>query len=239
MEILNTFMARYQVDGKSHPVTIMMLDISHLSQIMDLQEYVVNILKNHESFCALTISEVKRIFNGEGMIAGALIGKKLIGFCAMYFPGIETDNLGRDLGLPNSDLPKVAHLEAAVIHPEYRGNALQTKLFLFMIEKIGCNGEYRYLCATVAPGNYPSMKSMFNLNLNIVKLKPKYGNKLRYIFLQDMKKPIQADNKNIIQVKSTDVTRQTEFLNSGYCGVNLMCTDNIIKVLYAKPLFKL
>ena len=61
----------------------------------------------------------KAIHQPSGAVAGILL---------TTFPGDSEENLGRDIGLPESELMLVAHMDSVAILPEYRGAGLQKRL---------------------------------------------------------------------------------------------------------------
>lgn len=91
------------------------------------------------------------------------------------------------MNLTKEEQLKVIHLEITCVLPEYRGNGLQKKLGnLIMKEFIETSNDYRYLCCTVSPTNFPSLKDKLVQGILIAKLKEKYSGRIRYILLKDL-----------------------------------------------------
>ncbi len=83
------------------------------------------------------------------------------------------DNLGRDIGLSEREQKKVVHLQAAAVHPAYRGNGLQrrmTSAHLKVIENLG----YEHVFCTVSPKNPVSLGNVFSCGFVINALKPEF-----------------------------------------------------------------
>jgi GNAT superfamily N-acetyltransferase len=174
------------------------------------------------------------ILAGSGLAVGVRAEGRLVAFCTALFPGPRGDNLGRDLGLPVAELGGVAHLEAAVVHPDYRGNALQKKMAGFLVAEIRDAKRWRYVINTVAPLNIPSLKTTVTLGLLIVKLKVKYNDLLRYICCRDLVKPADIAAWSVIHSDVGDLARQGELLASGYYGFDLESRADGAVILFGK-----
>ena len=70
--------------------------------------------------------------------------QKIIGFLIVSYPGQSKDNLGNDINLYKKELDKVAHMESAIVIPEYRGNGIQQQMIQYAENNIDKN-KYRYL----------------------------------------------------------------------------------------------
>ena len=95
-------------------------------------------------------------------------------------PGLAEDNLGEYLKISREEMKRVAHLEIAVVVPEYQGYGLQYELFC-QSEAIVKNKQMRYLMATVHPDNIYSFRNMEKLGKKAVLETKKYGGKRRYV----------------------------------------------------------
>lgn len=105
------------------------------------------------------------------------------------FPKREEDNLGEYLELSEEEMQKVAHLEIAVVSPEFRGNSLQYKLLVEaqLILKNGWNElEIRYLMATVHPENVYSLRNVERFGMKIAADVKKYGGKRRFVMWKNL-----------------------------------------------------
>lgn len=95
-------------------------------------------------------------------------------------PGMAEDNLGEYLKISREEMERVAHLEIAVVEPEYQGYGLQYELFC-QAEEIVKISRCRYLMATVHPDNIYSFRNMEKLGMKAVLETKKYGGKRRYV----------------------------------------------------------
>lgn len=118
----------------------------------------------------------KAIDEDTGRIAGVFIAAK---------PGAGEENLGRDIDLPEEELPLVAHMESVAILPPYRGHRLQYRLMQAAEARLREEG-YRYLMCTAHPDNCYSCRNIRSQGYEAVTTKEKYGGYLRTIFLKKL-----------------------------------------------------
>ena len=95
------------------------------------------------------------------------------------------ENLGRDIGLPESELGKVAHMDSAAVLPAFRGFHLQRRLMKAAEEELQREG-FRYLCCTVHPDNKSSLQSVLSQGYRIAKTCEKYGGFPRHILVREL-----------------------------------------------------
>ncbi len=120
------------------------------------------------------------IFCRERAAVGVLTEEGLIAYSIIRVPGDSVDNLGRDIGLPQTDLCQVAHLQAVAVHPAFRGNGLQqrmAKYHLSAIEEMG----FLHVCCTVSVKNPVSLSNILLSGFIIKGLSPKFNGWWRYI----------------------------------------------------------
>ncbi|WP_414627739.1 N-acetyltransferase family protein [Alkalihalophilus pseudofirmus] len=194
-----------------------------LNVILEVQQVVLDTLENKEHLQPLSEEEFKAILRGDGLILGVFVKGSLTAFRALWFPGDDEENLGRDLGLSPSEQRKVVHQEISIVHPDYRGNGLQKRLAaLVMRELAERTSEYEYVCCTVHPFNIPSLKDKLAQGMRIVKLKEKYAGHLRYILLKKLSVEMMVDNDTKKIVPLDDIVEQNRLLNEGYYGTELV-----------------
>ncbi|MFO7819473.1 MAG: hypothetical protein R6V17_04470 [Halanaerobacter sp.] len=211
-----------------------LLGASDLEAVVELQDIVVKDLEEDSLYNSFAPSDLAELLGAKGVTIGTVVDGQLIAFCAILFPGLEDNNLGWDLELPQEKLSEVAHLELVAVHPQYRGNSLQEKMTLKVVAEAKKRRTMRYLCETAAPTNYPSVKSTLRAGLVIVKLKLKYHQWQRYIFYQDLLQPVQVDLEDTRLILATDFAKQKEVLAAGYCGIDLKRSPEGTKVLFAR-----
>lgn len=98
---------------------------------------------------------------------------------------MQEDNLGRDIDLDEDKLKQGVHMDSAVVLPEYRGMALQSKMLKYAEEYIDKN-KCKYFIATVSPENPASYKSLEKNGYQLMVTKEKYGGLMRRIYLKEV-----------------------------------------------------
>lgn len=224
-----------QVLNKKQPLHMKRLYLEDLPVIEEVQQRVIDSLSEKETLQPLTTEEFLFILNERGLLVGAYVEEQLIGFRALLVPEIDEEHLGYDLGLPEEDLPHVIYQEISVVLPEYRGNRLQQKLAdVIMKELPNLEGDFRYVCCTVAPMNIPSLKDKFSQHMHIGALKEKYDGMLRYILVKDMKNA-SPEYTGYTSAKIDDLEKQQELLAEGYAGIGLQAIKGFYEIQFAKP----
>lgn len=223
-------------DLQSYFYIIRALDKNDIPQIIELQNFVLNLMKN-KSFCVpLSSEEHLDIISGNGECIGLFIKDKLYAVCAILFPGCREDNMARELGFSEKKLLQVAQLELSLVHPDLRGNNLQNKMADILARLTQREKKYRYLFTTVSPYNYPSIKTVTSMGLNIAKLCKMYYKWDRYVVYKDILHPLQLDKNRTIDLLNTSFKKQQELLRNGYFGFSQFKDKEGIKILFAKKL---
>ena len=214
--------------GKS--VTIRKMEEQDLSSVLELQEYVIESLMDRTFLQPLSEEEFLFILRGNGLMIGAYDAAKLIAFRAMLEPEIDETHLGWDAGLDESELSSVLYSEVSNVHPDYRGHSLQQILGTILMKEID-RSRHRYIVATVAPFNIPSLKDKFSLGMHIISLEKKYGGLNRYTFMKDLAGSEKTESPEFI-VDMEDLPRQQEFIRKGLIGTRIQEEEGKWKVIY-------
>ena len=215
-------------------VQIEYLSLADLSKIMQLQEKVKQALDSDAFLSPLSKEEYTHILTENGFMAGAFVGKKLIAFRAMLIPEIDEEHLGLDAGLSQTELPQVIYSEISNVDPDYRGNGLQNYMGKLLIRDID-HKRFKYVCATVAPMNIPSIKDKLSLRMHIVGLKEKYDGKLRYIFMKGLTVSYKdSDFDEMLWILGDDIDEQQRLIQSGFRGISIKKDDGYWYVKYGR-----
>lgn len=209
------------------------LTLDHLSAILSVQEDVILHLKDKKILQPLSVEEFQFILNDNGLMLGVFIENTLIAYRALLIPPIDQDHLGLDIGLNENDLDKVIYQELSVVLPAYQGNQLQRTLATLIMDELSkSNHAFKYVCATVALLNIPSLKDKFLQGMEILALKEKYDGRLRYIFSKNL------DEVNIRYWRKTkcilmvDVSAQQTLLKEGWRGFKMELRDGTWWITY-------
>ncbi|GAF12583.1 LOW QUALITY PROTEIN: N-succinyl arginine/lysine racemase [Bacillus sp. JCM 19045] len=211
------------------------LNEQDLSQLLSLQNYVYETLTNRATLATLSKTEYTPLLNGKGLCIGALKAMSLAhGLCS--FHQMDDNHLGIDAGLEKQELSKVIYQEISLVHPLFRGWRLQQQMGERLMDLlVNADGKYRYVCATVAPGNIASLKDKLKQNMEIVALKKKYNGNWRYVFFKDL-------NQNKVNqvfddqqwLPSDNLSEQESLLRKGYQGVEIQIENEESKLLFVK-----
>ncbi len=202
-------------------IEVKTLTTAQIDEVKSLQEEVIASLTSVNALQPLSREEFAHILNGKGLMIGAYFEDELIAFRAMLEPEIDNEHLGKDAGLAESEWTSVIYSEITNVKPSFRGNGLQVLLGKVILENTSVQ-RYRYICATVAPFNIPSLQDKFTQGLQIVALKEKYADMLRYILIKDCEKS-QTDNECSQQrkVQMQDTKQQQHLFKEGWIGTSI------------------
>lgn len=215
-------------------ITIRHLEADQLDEILTLQEKVIESLATGSFLQPLTEEEFSYILNGKGLMIGAYYNEQLIAFRAMLEPELDEEHLGKDARLPKNEWPLVLYSEITNVDPDFQGNGLQVLLGKLIMKEVNPQ-RFRYICTTVAPFNIASLKDKFALGMQIVALKVKYGDLLRYILMKDLIGPLkEQDTLDCSFVLMADTEQQQQYLNDGWIGTGIEQVDNQWVVRFEK-----
>ena len=110
---------------------------------------------------------------------------KPAGFFTVHFPGLSAKNMGHVLNLSDAGLLVTAHMDTAVVDPDYRGNHLQSRM-LAEAEAELSRRSFRHLFATVHPDNIYSLRNVTGNGYRIIKTCEMYGGLPRHILYKEL-----------------------------------------------------
>lgn len=212
------------------------LDESSLQEMIELQDLILGHLPDPEIFFPHDKDYFHRIFQHDRSVLGVKAEDRLAAYSIIRIPGHEDDNLGRDINLVEDELGRVAHLQATVVHPAFRGNGLQRKMaatHLGVIRDLG----FQHVCCTVSPKNPASLANIIGNGLVIKDLRPKFGGWWRYIMYANLSWPkdlCQRLEKSKKAIMGTDLPGQRALLKDGFVGFKTEMQPNGFAVFYAK-----
>ena len=208
------------------------LDFAEMDDILALQQEVINGLMSASSLQPLSKEEFFNILNGKGIMIGAYFEEQLIAIRAMLEPELDEEHLGKDAGLPEHEWAHVIYSEVTIVRPDFRGNNLQVLLGKIIMKEVD-QKRFRYICATVAPFNIPSLADKFEHGLQIIALKEKYDNLLRYILVKDLTRAESKYNEEILSpMENTE--EQQELIQSGWTGTGIKKVGDAWHVRFEK-----
>ncbi|NBJ69868.1 MULTISPECIES: GNAT family N-acetyltransferase [Clostridia] len=233
---MNTsIIATGKLPSKEQPFYVRFLNKQDIFEILHLQNIVRKSLEVADFLQPLTVQEYEYILSGKGSMIGVFVDDRLIAFRAMLIPEKnDTEHLGIDLGLNELQRQKMLYSEISNVHPDFRGNRLQTYMGKLLFSQID-QQSFQYVATTVAPFNIASLKDKLALDMKIHALKEKYNGKLRYILFRDLRATKNLESYTDKQeVNMNDIARQQQLLQLGYHGNSIYQTNNTYSVTYVK-----
>ena len=175
------------MNDNQNSFSIVQIEERNIDDIMVLQDVIVNDLNDSAVFNASPRETLLQNIATKGRMVGIFHEKMLIAYHSVYYPDQQdTDyNLGRDIGLPDSEVRNMANIQNILVHPKWRGNQFGMKMNEAAIAYLK-NNSYRHILATVSPKNIFSINIFCKSGFIIKDLKLKYGDKLRFIYYRDL-----------------------------------------------------
>ncbi|MFF2481117.1 GNAT family N-acetyltransferase [Paenibacillus sp. NPDC058071] len=128
-----------------------------------------------------------------GVITGACDEQgRIAAYTILTFPGRSEDNLGRELGISEDELPLVASLDTTIVHEDARGQGLQLQFHRHR-EQIARSRGMRYLYATVHPDNAYSIRNLEAAGLTRRFTRFMYGGLPRHCYAKELHPADQAE----------------------------------------------
>lgn len=214
------------------PYYIRNLTMNELQDVLHLQREVVAALEDESKLATLSEEEFTFILSGNGSLIGVYVDECLIAFRATLVPGEDDEHLGLDIGLDADELSSVIYQEISNVSPAFRGHGLQRVMAQVLMGQLQYSA-FTYVCATVAPFNIPSLKDKFSQQMEIAALKEKYGGKLRYVFVKDLR--VDLKEYGVEQfISMDDIVGQQKLLVGGWRGTSMMEDSGEWVVRYEK-----
>ncbi len=214
------------------------IDLKELNRVVELENHVYENLLNKNILFMDSYEEMLDDMKSGAKIIGVFNeANDLIAYRYISFPGLRSKSLAYDIELPRSQMDKVVHLETTVVHPDYRGNALQSLTLQHAAAEVKALG-YRHLLCTVSPQNMFSLYNIMKNGLKIKALKRKYKSPdnpdglWRFILHKDMaiksyERPIDS-----FMSKLENLDEQKHLIDMGYIGFNIFRENRLLN--YAK-----
>lgn len=167
-----------------------------------------------------------------GRILGEFDGDRLIAYAVLGLPNPGDPNFADDLGLPEAEKPRVAHLAGAAVHPDWRGRGLQRRLTAKRLELAARLGRVHAI-STVSPFNYFSWRNLIAHGLVVRRLIVKYGGHLRYVLHREAGCEPALDRGAAAFRALSDAEGQRSLLERGWLGFALSKSDAGLGILLA------
>lgn len=174
------------------------------SEIYDVMKQVYEALEDKSLFICDDLNFIQEHISGRGFIVVACEqggdggSEKIVGSLIIRYPMMDEDNLGVELGLETEELLRVAHMESAVVLPQYRGMQLQGRMLAYAEQHLD-KPKICYCMATVSPDNPASYRTLEQAGYRIVTTKEKYGGVLRRVYAKRIDQKLLEKYENLIE----------------------------------------
>lgn len=212
-----------------------------LRDAIALQKYVYEQLPNKQVLYMDSYEEMLDDMKQGAKVIGVFNkAREMIAYRYIGFPGISSKNLGNDINMPRQELSKVAHLETTVVHPDYRGNSLQSLTLQHAIPMVKEFG-YNHLLCTVSPQNVYSLFNIMKNGLKIKALKKKYGTEKdgndgmwRFILHRNLNPMTVRKTNQLLSIPLGDLDQQEKLIDNGFVGMKLFKESKILNYVYSE-----
>lgn len=128
------------------------------------------------------IQKYMNSYNGFGVVAINPYNE-LIGSLIVRYPGMSTSNFGNKIGMNDSELKQVVHLELIHAKPEYDSKSIKKSLITFAESAIN-QEKYNFLMTFIAENNIEDRNVFKDSGYKCVMHTYTYGELLKYTYLK-------------------------------------------------------
>lgn len=155
------------------------LGTDDVQDLQNLMEDVISRLPDQDLFAMDEEGYLLEILQEKGEVYGAYFDGNLLAYTILAYPGMTEQNLGREFGVPEHELPLVGVLDSTIVHESARGLGLQRQ-FHELREQRAREKGCLYLYSTVHPENHASLKNLQAAGFTLQFTRPMYGGKERH-----------------------------------------------------------
>ncbi|WP_052711427.1 hypothetical protein [Elstera litoralis] len=169
-----------------------------------------------------------------GFTFGLFIDSHLAAVTVLGLPKPGMPNFATDLPVPPANLDEVAHIASSMVDGRFRGFGLQRRLFNYRtLMAIGAGRPI--LTARVALTNPTSWRNMLGCGMLVGQLLVMHGDKLRFLFVRDLRQaPLKlAEAERLVLLR--DVEGHRAALAEGLMGFKQVTQDGASFLAYGAP----
>ena len=212
-----TRQGRFRSSGDAFDYEARLLGRTDISSLVELHEDIMASLpdppmlyRRDDSFFLECITE--------GCVAGAFYGPKLVAYAALYVPGLENTNYGRDIGLAGPELEAVGHLAGSAVAPAFRGNRIQQDLVALRNSFARRSGTY-HMCGEVVPGNVISIANHLAKGFYLTGHRiDDFGDRCYVLHADLRRQPLRVAGDVAVEAPVLDMENFVELVDGGRWG---------------------
>jgi len=227
---------RVSSTSEQKPYVMRFVRPDEIEDVYALHTAVASCLHHPHAFRQDSRAFMEQQIERRGRTVGVFCEGRIVAYAAISFPDDDPDNLGRDLPLPESELPHVADYDGSAVHPDYRGNRLQ-QMMTHVRHDYALRHHRHHILGTVSPFNPMSLQNFLKVGCRVRNLKQKYGGMLRFIIHRDLRDrfPPQFEPHSPVDVPLTDIDLHRNLLLRGFVGFRLVSKDGEPALRYGIP----
>jgi len=199
-------------------LTVRLLDPDDSDLLADFRLRVVAMLEDPDHYCMAgeVGSFVADHLGDRGLTAGIFRKTALVGYGALGLPMAGDPNRGRELDLPEAELPLVAHMPSAMVDPGERGRGPHHRLIDWRIGLAESLGR-RHLITTVSARNHHSWSHLARYGLYPKRLIRVGGGLVRLLVHRDFTADPVFDpaNAELVLVLVEELTARWDVFEGG------------------------
>lgn len=173
-----------------------------------------------------------------GFTFGLFIENQLAAVTVLGLPKPGMPNFATDLPAPPANLEEVAHIASSMVDRRFRGFGLQRRLFNYRaVMAVGAGRPF--LTARVALTNPVSWRNMLGCGMVVGQLLVMHGDKLRFLFVRDLRQapPHFAGPERLVPLFDVDAHRAA--LAEGLLGVRPVAHEGAYSLAYLRSISRL
>lgn len=169
------FITHYSLRCINTDFHILPLSLDDLGEVLELEAAVIASLERPDQLRRNTPEMWRVCLSVPHVALGVRVGETLVALAVLYIP---TPGDGEDLSAFLENVPreglKSANYKICMVHPHFRGHALQ-QLLGRHLEEAALRQGVQLLCSTVSPHNPASIRSLQRLGYRYNRTLAKYG----------------------------------------------------------------
>lgn len=222
---------RFRSGGEPFEYESRLLSTSDIDGLVELHEEVMDSLRDP----LLLYRRDADFFHEcvtEGCVAGALHGARIIAYAALFVPGLERTNYGRDLGLDGDELLAVGHLAGSAVSPPYRGNRLQRELVALRNCYASRSGQH-HMCGEVVPTNVISIINHLSQGFFLSGHRiDDFGDRCFVLHADLRREPRRVADDPVVEAPISDLERYVELVDGGRWGFEVVKEETGYSIRY-------
>lgn len=220
--------------GEPFECSFSFLNTADIDRICRLQSEVLAVAPSPLPLYVRDPDFFAKCIEDRGCIVGARHGENLIGYAVLCIPGSGAENYGVELRFAQSELEHVGHLAGSGVHPDYRGNGLQSCL-VGLRGSYALSAGYHHLCGEVLPRNAISIQNHLSNGYFLKGFKIDRFDLSVYILHNDIRaEPELAADSRTTEAPIHDVVTYRRMMDAGLWGFGLTDRDGIPHITYGK-----